>query len=380
MNSCTSFTDSLKQWFMATCLMLIVAFAAYPQNNQNIPQPTADSIHMLVLGDSILWGQGLKSEHKSWYLVKLWLEKTTGRRVIERIEAHSGAIISRSSVTNNRTVDNPEVNIGSPTVQEELDTALRSYPDPKLINLVLVSGCGNDVGVQNLLNADKTSDVDDMTEAKCGKPMADLLARIVRSFPSAQVIVTGYYPFFSEKTRNDFIVKALAQRFFKNQKQGGLTMSSNEVLERLKINSKQWYETSNKALGEAVRKTNAQVGVERVRFAKIDFPADYSFAAPKSHLWGINRSPFRMMALLLSFGKVLLPTNDEVRRQRTASCNELYAEKPNETPEQKKGRKASRLWCRYAALGHPNRRGARLYADAITNILSSRFIVAAPAH
>jgi len=30
---------------------------------------------MLVLGDSILWGQGLKPEHKSWYYVKALLAK-----------------------------------------------------------------------------------------------------------------------------------------------------------------------------------------------------------------------------------------------------------------------------------------------------------------
>jgi hypothetical protein len=48
---------------------------------------------MLVLGDSVIWGEGLKPEHKSWHQVKLWLEKTTGRTVLERVEAHSGALI-----------------------------------------------------------------------------------------------------------------------------------------------------------------------------------------------------------------------------------------------------------------------------------------------
>jgi len=46
-------------------------------------------LNMLVLGDSILWGEGLKTEHKSWHQVKTWLEANTGRSVIERIEAHS---------------------------------------------------------------------------------------------------------------------------------------------------------------------------------------------------------------------------------------------------------------------------------------------------
>ena len=44
---------------------------------------------------------------------------------------------------------------------------------------------------------------------------------------------------------------------------------------------------------------------------------------------------------------------------------------PNETPGQKRGRENRLLLCRYAALGHPNREGALLYADAITNLLKT---------
>jgi len=56
-------------------------------------QSTAKPLNLLVLGDSILWGQGLKEEHKAWHQVKSWLEQTTGREVREKIEAHSGAVI-----------------------------------------------------------------------------------------------------------------------------------------------------------------------------------------------------------------------------------------------------------------------------------------------
>ena len=88
-------------------------------------------------------------------------------------------------------------------------------------------------------------------------------------------------------------------------------------------------------------------------FAKIEFPPDYAFAAHKSHLWGFNRSPFRMMLVVVSFGKILLPSNDEVRRQRTASCDEVFKRQPEETSEQKKERKSRHLLCRYAALAIP---------------------------
>ena len=83
-----------------------------------------------------------------------------------------------------------------------------------------------------------------------------------------------------------------------------------------------------------------------------------------------------MILLFLSFGKLLLPANDDVRRQRAAACDELYNEPRTETSEERKNRKALRLFCRYASLGHPNRKGALLYADSITNMLTTTKLAA----
>jgi lysophospholipase L1-like esterase len=364
-----------KRSFLAVILLLLNAAVGLSQETQN-NQRSSRPLRMLVLGDSILWGQGLKTEHKTWHHIKVWLQRNASRPVVERIEAHSGAIIERNSLTDNLTSSNREVNVGLPTINDQIDNALRFYSDPSQVDLVLLSGCGNDVGVQNLLNASSVGEVDEMIQAKCGMPMENLLRRIVRTFPSAQVIVTGYYPFFSEQTRNDFVLKGLARRFFKTQRDGDVRMSSKEVFERLKLNSKQWYDTSNTQIAEAVRKLNTEIGQERIAFARIDFPAAYSFAASQTRLWGFNRSPFRMALLFLSFGKVLLPSNDDVRKQRSASCDELYKTPENETPEEKRDRKALRLFCRYASLGHPNRKGSLLYADSITNILKSSTLIA----
>ena len=78
-----------KRSVLALALVLLIASVTPSQQTQNNQSPIR-TLEMLVLGDSILWGQGLKTEHKSWHLVKLWLEKNTGRRVVERLEAHSG--------------------------------------------------------------------------------------------------------------------------------------------------------------------------------------------------------------------------------------------------------------------------------------------------
>jgi lysophospholipase L1-like esterase len=362
----------MKSRLSVALVVVLVASTALGQDAQTplVQQPRP--LNLLVLGDSISWGQGLKAENKSWYHVKAWLEKRTGRLVIERIEAHSGAVIERGSATESLTATNPEVNVALPTVNDELDSALRFYSDGSKVDVVLITGCGNDVGVQNLMNASGSEEVDRLTEAKCGPSVESLLHRVLTSFPVAKVIIIGYYPFFSEETRNDFILKGLVKRFLKTNP-GAPRIGRKEVLERLTANSKAWYQASNKTLAEVVRKVNVGLGAgrEHLVFARIEFPPEYSFAAKETRLWGFDRSPFRMMLVLLSFGKILLPTNDEVRSQRKASCDEVFGHQPNETTEQKKERKSRHLLCRYAALGHPNRKGALLYAAAITDALKT---------
>lgn len=56
--------------------VLLVAVPVLCQSPQSTPkQQAVRPINMLVLGDSIMWGQGLKPDHKPSYHVKFWLEK-----------------------------------------------------------------------------------------------------------------------------------------------------------------------------------------------------------------------------------------------------------------------------------------------------------------
>ena len=71
-------------------LLIVVGVFSQPVSQNSNAGDSSRPLNMLVLGDSILWGQGLKPEHKSWYQVKAWLERTTGRKVVEKIEAQSG--------------------------------------------------------------------------------------------------------------------------------------------------------------------------------------------------------------------------------------------------------------------------------------------------
>src|SRR6266404_6423100 len=92
-------------------------------------KPSADDpLQMLVLGDSIMWGQGLKPEQKFSWRVKCWLQEKTGREVKQTVFAHSGALISADPASAPKFKSNDgEVNLPYPTVNEEVDRARDFY-------------------------------------------------------------------------------------------------------------------------------------------------------------------------------------------------------------------------------------------------------------
>src|SRR6267143_1248477 len=361
---------SAKGFLLAALAALIFIFWL-PVYGQNI-RPAADGqFNLLVLGDSISWGQGLRDEHKAWYQVKTWLE-TSGRKVSERIEAHSGAVIGSVGDWGADPIPvlDGEVSRGVPSVNGQIDNALRSYADPAKVDLVLVDGCINDLDARRLLNAaNAPAGIVELAQQKCGPPVEALLNRIAASFPNAHVIVTGYYPILSEQTANDFFMRALAKRLYT----GSEPMNDKQLRARLVEISREWYQASNRMLAAATERIDAQLAAkgsrQRTAFAEIVFLPEHSFAAPQSRLWGFDASAIRKLLVSLTLGRVTLKTNDEQRNQRGNSCKQALRPSAPETREQKKAREVRLLQCRLAAIGHPNRRGAVMYAEAISRQL-----------
>ena len=366
-----------KRMLVALAATFLFSLAtAQAQNSQPAAsETTARPLNMLVLGDSIAWGQGLKDEHKAWHQVKAWLRQTTGREVRERIEAHSGAVIGSAEerqAGSHASLDG-EVNRAVPTVNEQIDTALKSYADASQVDLVLVDGCINDVDARRLLNAINTpEEIHRAAEAKCGVLVESLLQRITAVFPQAHVIVTGYFPIISEKTRNDFFMRALAKRLY-TPSANGQRMNDKELRARLIAISKVWYESSNYWLAAVTGKVDAQLSARgsqrRVLFAPVTFLPEHSFLARESRLWGFDASFLRKLLVVLTLGRVALKTNDERRNQRDASCKEVFKPFPGETKDEKRARESRLMLCRIAAIGHPNRKGAVMYAEAISRQL-----------
>ena len=116
--------------------------------------------HLVVLGDSIPWGQGLRDADKFSTLVQQWLaQRLNGRHVVKWTFAHSGAVIGPDSHDASPALPG-EVPIRYPSVIAQLPIAthyLANHPltdadhaapvDPASVALVLVDGGINDVDV-----------------------------------------------------------------------------------------------------------------------------------------------------------------------------------------------------------------------------------------
>jgi lysophospholipase L1-like esterase len=372
-------THLVQRFLLSSSALLILfttsaagALAQCPTPADTGPQ---NHLNMLVLGDSILWGQGLREDQKSWYRVKCWLQGTTGRIVDVVVKAHSGAMVERSpGQTHSYSSPNGEVNLPLPSINEELDEAVQLYGDGAKVDLVLVDGCINDVDVRNLLNASVSPNlIRERSANSCGAAMARLLRRITSAFPNAHVIVPGYYRIVSPQTEDNAFIRLLVKKLA-GQPGDGQRMTDRDRRARLIVNSEEFFTVSTASLREAIKQVNdelqARNSKQKVLFAAIDFWPEHAFSAKDTLLWtfvfaSTNLSGFRKLIVILTFGTSAYKPNDLVRKERTDSCKETYKKPKKETKDQKRARENHYLACRYASLGHPNQMGALIYAESI---------------
>lgn len=364
-------------------LVTLTAFAgssgiAQTPGTTNSRVSEGNQLNMLVLGDSIMWGQGLRKEDKSWWRVKSWLQDKTGREVKEKIEAHSGALIETTpGLKPLFTSHDGEVNLITPTINDQINDARNYYGDTSQVDLVLVDGCINDVDVRNLLDASTSlTALNQRIKEKCGRGMQPLLQRITTEFPNAHVVVTSYYRIISSKSANNSFTRLLVKKLA-SQTPEARQMSDREMRDKLIAISEQWYQTSTQSLKEAVAAANSELekdsSKQRVLFAEIEFSPEHAFSAPDTLLWNFkfgstNLYGLRKAIVVLTFGTAAYKPDDPVRESRTKSCKETYREprKGNvESKAVKERRELSELACRYASLGHPNKMGALIYTEAI---------------
>ena len=359
-------------------LILLTAMTALADCANEVKPANDDALQMLVIGDSIMWGQGLREEEKFSSRLRCWLQEKTNREVTVHVEAHSGAVISAGSETRlSFTAVNGEVNLPTPSVNEQLDRAIQFYKEHRSSPaLILLNGCINDVGVKNLLAASTPlADLRARARKSCAEDMYSLLQRVRKSFSQSYVVVTSYYPIVSVQTDDNAFLRLLVKKL-NNQSPEVRQMTDKEMRARLIAISDEWYKTSTASLMEAVAKTNAEAGLQsappRVSFVEIQFGPEHVFAAPDTLLWNFmfastQLSGFTKVIVLLSFGTTAYKPNDHVRESRVKSCEQTF-KKPKgikEDKNQKNSRQDLFLICRYASLGHPNQMGALIYTEAI---------------
>jgi lysophospholipase L1-like esterase len=335
--------------------------------------------YMLILGDSVMWGQGLENKVKFTNIVESELFAIVGTvKVLDK--SHSGATILPKDKA--FLVESGEVPTLTPTLWQQLDSAVQTYQclgaqhpncktvEPKDVNLVLLNGGMNDVGFQRIFNPFSSDrSLKRASHKYCDKRMKELLDKVLSTFENATVIVTGYYPVICSGlggTDPNFI-RHLIDSYFGNDPRGQKILgkkklqSQNWVFTRMAKLSALWKKVSDEDFIKSIDKANRTAGKPRAHFARLEtFPNSYCYAASETRLWLLN-----------GFDSNKDPvTDDHLLRERIdVLCGPAKSDMDAATNMNAISRLILEGTCKPAGTGHPNVQGAALYAEEIMNVL-----------
>lgn len=281
---------------------------------------------MAVFGDSVTWGSGLPKEDKFWKLVLRWLEAKLGRPVHAQVLAHSLAVIAPDPVKDAVPPAWGEIRFRHPSITyEALSDPRLDHPGPDAIDLVLVDGGINDLNPLNLFAPWHSPGwVRAQAAEHCGRKMKNLLLPMLDRFPKARVVVTGYYPILSG--RSSFA--GVQARFLPYRR-------------RLIALSAAWRQATDEWLGWAVQEANLHASgpKPRVLYATAAFGPENCYGAPDTYLWTLGEA---------------FTDRSQLGKRRCRECLRLKPLDPI---------------CPFDKAFHPNRKGARAYADAVIQAL-----------
>jgi lysophospholipase L1-like esterase len=319
---------------------------------------------MVTLGDSIMWGQGLPEGMKFRNIVAGWLQSQfQGSRTVNQVNrAHSGAQIAVDPGEGDYETGLPgEIPSGHPSVTKQVDLAvsdlMRSRIDPHLVDLVLLDGGINDVGVFDiLLPTNSTGKVRQLTNEKCVGRMARLLPYVMRMYPNAAVVVTGYYPIASADSDVGALL-ALIGALGGGEiggATGGIVAVAGGVLgaaskDQIVNNSTEFNNDARSGLSGQVNQFQP-AGHPRLALAWPEFQSQNSYAAPSTFLWSLGQFTGDETNGVVGRDPESPSTVNGVAWTRARAC----AVANRATPK-----------CDDASMGHPNQYGAQAYADAV---------------
>jgi len=228
---------------------------------------------LLVIGDSIVWGQGLAHEHKTATI----LAKHLGAKMM--MLAHSGAKIG---IRDSYTVIMPsaEVPCFFPTILQQLQ---EFKGDPASVEWVLMNGGINDVEIQRVFNPMiPLYELELHIRNYCGRDLLAILQLATQKFPKARILVLGYYPALSHVSRAEGVESLYSLvHGVKFSPLFHADLFRNQLVEHCL----RFWKLSTGLFRSAVAHVNREAGSQRAIFVDSGFEEINAAYAPESLLW-----------------------------------------------------------------------------------------------
>jgi hypothetical protein len=240
--------------------------------------------NLLVIGDSVVWGQGLAYEHKTASI----LGKHLGAEI--KMLAHSGAKIGiRDSYT--VTMPSAEVPCFFPTILQQLQ---EFNGDPASVQWVLMNGGINDVEIQRVFNPMIPQyELELHIRNYCGRDLLAILQQATQKFRNARTLVLGYYPALSHLSRPEGVESLYSLvhgvRF-------APLFDADLFRHELLKHCLRFWKLSTGLFRSAVASVNREAGSQRAIFVDSGMEEANAAYAPQSLLWECesndpNRAP-----------------------------------------------------------------------------------------
>lgn len=304
-----------------------------------------ETFHLLVLGDSVTWGQGLVPHEKMHALVGAVIQARQGNiGFYPQLRAHSGAIIGKTNDSTDYKKVDGEVPSSYPTIFQQFEQLFEG--DPAQVDLIIMDGGINDVDVRTIMNPHHGDDLGQLLHTYFYQNMKKLLETAAAKFKNAKIIVTGYYPPVSEHSdlgAIEAMVTALGIAIGGAGGGAGAAVLSKGELKKIFERNMMLMNDSKKYIQQAISEVNATpTGNSRMFFADPGIGPEHSALTADPYVYGIN---------------IDLSPQDLLAVERHASCTAA-------------GCTGMDLeLCKRASMGHPNSRGAQAYANAIMPLL-----------
>ena len=301
---------------------------------------------LLILGDSVTWGQGLDPARKlDQRLPQLLAATHPGLNALSL--AHSGAVIGVDA-TEGDPDPSREVPVADPTILAQVSFAVK---DAALVSAVVLYGGIYDVNIRVIVNPFTSSGhLDGLIEQHCFHGMVKLLDTVAASFPDdgVPILVVGYYPILSHNTGPQEFPKIL-EAYSLTDRETFSALSNEEAAARWRGsvgNCLAFWQQSDDCLSRAVKEFNASRASTRAHFIQLPFEEKNAVFASEPWLWQVDEH--------------IRPEDDVVSRRRDA-CRV--------SPNVSHGGPSALFTCDRASVGHPNRTGADVMARAVAATL-----------